>query len=153
MITIRLARLEEAEALSALKLRSKAHWPYSEAQMAAFAQVMAVTSETLHDPDSEAYVVEVDGALAGYGRLAALDDGLYIDDLFIDPAYIGRGCGRALFDHMRDRAVAWGGHWLCVIADPHAVDFYARLGFVPAGEVDSEAIAGRRLPRMRLDLI
>lgn len=152
MITIRLARPDEAEALSALKLRSKGHWPYSEAQMAAFARVMVLTPEMLNMPGCEAYVVEVDHMLAGYGCLALLEDGLYIDDLFIDPPFIGRGCGRALAQHLHARAVARGSAQLYVVADPNAVDFYARMGFVSDGEVESDAIGGRMLPRMRLDL-
>lgn len=152
MITIRPARPEEAEALSALKLRSKAYWPYSETQMDAFARVMALTPEELRAPDAESHVVECDSAVAGYGRLKRLEECLYIDDLFIDPPYIGRGCGRALAEHLLERAAAGLDRWVYVVADPYAVDFYARLGFVAAGEAESEAIPGRMLPRMKLDL-
>lgn len=152
MIHIRAARPDEAEVITALKWRSKAHWPYSEAQMAVFRPAMVVKPEKLTAPDSESYVALVGDALVGFARLELVMHDWTIDDLFIDEPFIGHGVGRALLLHLEMRARTLGATCLWVVADPYAEAFYQHFGFVEDGETESEAIPGRMLPRLRLDL-
>jgi hypothetical protein len=41
---------------------------------------------------------------------------------------------------------------LAILSDPNAAPFYERMGAVPAGDAPSDAIPGRRLPLLHLDL-
>lgn len=151
-VSIRAARPDEAEAITALKWRSKAHWPYSESQMAAFRPAMVVRPEKLTAPDSESVVAEIGGALAGFARLELVNTDWYVDDLFVDEPFIGHGVGRALLCHLELRATTLGATCLWVVADPYAESFYQHFGFVEDGQTESEAIRGRMLPRLRLNL-
>lgn len=70
----------------------------------------------VRDPEHEvgALVAELDGevvAIAHWRRFARPSvgqTGIYLDDLFADPAVRGRGAGRALIEHLQQLAAAEG---------------------------------------------
>jgi GNAT superfamily N-acetyltransferase len=150
-MTLRAARKAEAAALSALALRSKAHWGYDAAFMEACRAELTVTPERIR---ADAFVVaERDGRLAGFyalGRIGPREADVL--KFFVDPPFIGSGVGRALFEHMAATARDHGYETLVIEADPDAAPFYARMGAVPAGTAPSGSIPGRVLPRFTYDL-
>ena len=145
---IRPARAEEAGALAALAVRSKGYWPYSTAFLKRFERTLALTPEVVAAND--VLVAERDGELNGFYVLLHRDALAVLDDLWLDPAEIGRGCGRELFEHAAARAAARGARVLEWEAEPYAVGFYERMGGETVAWVDSPL--GRRLPVMRLGL-
>jgi GNAT superfamily N-acetyltransferase len=70
--------------------------------------------------------------------------------MWVRPEYIGTGVGKELFLHAMDRVTALNLDEVNLTADPNAASFYEHLGAKRVGEVDS-SIAGRKLPRMRID--
>jgi len=72
-----------------------------------------------------------------------------LDDLFVDPAWMRRGIGARLVADAAVRARAAGSTALEVTANPHALTFYERAGFVATATV---VTAGGPGVRMRLDL-
>ena len=74
-----------------------------------------------------------------------------LDALFVEPQWMGRGIGRELFEHARGFAAKLGAARLIAVADPHAAEFYARMGAAPAGEAPSGSEPGRLLPRFAVD--
>jgi GNAT superfamily N-acetyltransferase len=151
-LTLRAARPDELAALSELALRSKAHWGYDDAFMAACRDEL-----TLHPDDLASGIVvvaEADGELVGLSRLTGPDgEGIgEADMLFVAPDRIGTGIGHALFARLRTDAVARGCTALRIEADPNAAAFYEREGAVHVGNVPSASIPGRALPLLRLDL-
>lgn len=149
---IRPARPEEAAALTALCLRSKAYWGYDPAFMEACADELTVTPARI--ARRLTYVCEERGALVGMYSLDPLDDParIELDLLYVDPAAIGDGHGRALVEHARTTARSLGARLLVVQADPNAAGFYAAMGGVQLGDRPSESIAGRSLPVFELAL-
>lgn len=148
---IRRARADEAGALSALALRSKAYWGYSPGFIERCRSSLRVTAEmiTAHD----VFVAEAEGRLCGFYVLKPGPGGEgVLDFMFIDPPYIGRGIGRRLWEHAVQQAAQRGYRALCIEADPHAEAFYRRMGAVRAGEAESTAVPGRMLPLMRYPL-
>ncbi len=144
---LRPARPEEAAALSALCLRSKAVWGYD----AAFLQ--ACRGElTLSAPEITAggvLVAERDGRAAGVARLGVAPGGeAEILLLFVEPARLGHGIGRRLFAALERMAKDAGCSRLVAVADPGAEGFYLRMGMERAGEEASGSIPGRRLPKL-----
>jgi len=149
--TLRPARETEADALSALAMRSKAHWGYDAAFMEACRAELTVTPDRIR---ANTFVVaERGGRLAGFYALGPIGpreaDAL---KFFVDPPFIGSGVGRALFEHMASTARAQGYDTLVIEADPDAAPFYARMGAVPAGSAPSGSIPGRVLPRLTYGL-
>lgn len=149
-ITLRPARAGEAAALTELCLRSKAHWGYDDAFMAACVDELTISETAISGPFIR--VVTVDGALAAMAELGGEDGSWYLEKLFVDPPFMGLGLGRRLLDWATRTAADQGAKSLEIAADPDAAPFYRHCGAVDAGEVPSDSIPGRFLPRLLLAL-
>jgi ribosomal protein S18 acetylase RimI-like enzyme len=83
--------------------------------------------------------------------------GIYIEDLFVRPAFRRRGIGKALFARVAAIAVAEGCprlDWAVLNWNTPAIDFYRSLGAEPLSEwttmrVSGEALAGLGSERAR----
>jgi GNAT superfamily N-acetyltransferase len=143
-VTIRPATPEDAPALTQLALRSKAAWGYDAAFMAACRDELAVTpSDVLACPT---FVAEHDGAVVGFYRL----DGAELEAMFVEPAAMRTGVGRALVAHLRGVVRGCGLAAIVIQSDPHAEGFYRAMGAERVGERASASIPGRLLPVLRL---
>jgi GNAT superfamily N-acetyltransferase len=63
--------------------------------------------------------------------------GIYLEDLYIRPAYRGRGYGKALLSHIANLAVQRGCgrfEWSVLDWNQRAIDFYKKLGAVPLND-------------------
>jgi GNAT superfamily N-acetyltransferase len=144
-VIIRPARVDECDALTELALRSKAHWGYDDAFMAACRDELTMQPSSIPRID----VAEDDGGrVVGMVRL---EPGV-LEDLFVDPDAIGTGVGRLLIEHVCARARAEGMTELSIDADPNAEPFYVAMGAVRVGESPSQSIPGRMLPQLVLRL-
>jgi len=150
---IRLARIEEAAALSELCIRSKAVWGYDEVFMALARIVLEVRPEQVAAGDVWV-ATGADGEVAGMVALApsAQPNTLDLDKLFVEPQRIRNGVGRALMAHAIDEAQRRGAKRLTVLADPYAAGFYERNGARRIGEAPSDAIPGRSVPLYEIKL-
>ena len=146
---VRTARPEEAAQLTALARRSKGHWGYEPALLALFARDLEIRPADILAGDT--WILENNGAVLGFCRVVAGDPAV-LADLWLEPAAIGFGRGRRLWEVAVTRARADGAAALELDADPHAVGFYERMGARQVGETASVAVPGRSLPRMRIDL-
>ena len=133
---IRPARLEEAQLLSELALRSKAHWGYDDAFLDACRPVLMVEASSIES--GWVYVVEIAECSAGFYSLKPLEDAIDLDMLFVDPWAIGQGCGARLFAHACAMAQRLGGTRLIVESDPNAEAFYVRMGMARYAERQRE---------------
>jgi GNAT superfamily N-acetyltransferase len=70
--------------------------------------------------------------------------------LFVAPAAMGHGTGRALLADAVSVARRAGARALHIESDPHAVGFYQRAGARQTGIVPSASIPGRALPALEL---
>ena len=144
-LAIRTARPGEEPLLSDLALRSKGHWGHDEAFLE-----RARPELTVHPEHLVRWIVRVaerDGALVGF---AAVDpEARELEMLFVDPAAIGTGAGRALLADALDRAREAGLTELVIEADPDAEPFYRSQGAEPAGTRTSWS-TGRELPLLRI---
>jgi len=148
---LRRARAEDVVNLTALALRSKAHWGYSDAFMAACHAELAVCEEDLA---RRRYVVVEDAGVRGFYGLDPVDgSAAELDSLFVEPDSIGRGYGRALMQDALQAARAAGARRLIIQADPNAVEFYRAAGAVVVGERASASIPGRTLPLLEIELL
>ncbi len=153
MVRIRPARTEEGPELSALCLRSKAHWGYDAAFLELAREPLTITAEMI--ADHPVLVAEgPNGNLLGTVSAMPHEGSVWLLSLlFIDPVAIGMGLGRSLFHAMADLVRQKGGARFEIHSDPYALPFYEYLGAVVIGEVGSNAIPGRKLPLMSYALI
>lgn len=147
--SIRPARPEEAAALTALSIRSKAHWGYD-------ADFMRLCLPVLELTPAEAggdgvFVAQSDaGVLLGVAAVAPDDAGGFeLGRIFVEPAAMGFGVGAALMAAIAGWCREHGVTELSILADPNAAAFYERMGAVRTGDAPSDAIPGRRVPTYR----
>ena len=145
----RRARTEEAELLTQLSRRSKAHWGYDAEFMRIVAGDLTVTPSAIKT--HEVWILEEDGRILGFHQVK-LGDTAWLEDLWLEPDAIGKGYGRQLWEHAVSIARAWGAWGMEFNAEPFAMGFYERMGAVQVGETPSRFIPGRKLPLMRIPL-
>jgi GNAT superfamily N-acetyltransferase len=148
---IRRARPDEAQALTELSLRSKAVWGYEPGFLARCRAAMTLTPQKLR---AHPFYVAQDagGILLGFYSFEPERGGVGLDMFFVEPEAIGRGVGRALWDHAVAAARALGPREMVVVSDPNAAGFYQRMGCRSAGAVPSEVDPARFLPVFRYGL-
>jgi GNAT superfamily N-acetyltransferase len=143
---IRPARAGEAAILTALCIRSKAHWGYDSAFMAAAERLLRIDESEI---DAGAVLVAVTAEIpCGVAALVRLRRPQWceLSHLFVAPEHLGCGIGRALFEAAVARAAAWGAAHLSILSDPNAAAFYTRLGARRCGEAPSGVVRNRMLP-------
>lgn len=145
---LRPALAEEAPILSQLAFASKASWGYSEAFMANCRDELTYTAEQIRSSTFEFVVtVSEDGKITGFYALERISATVMeVEALFVAPAFLGRGHGRALMEHAKARARNQGVTSLVIQGDPNAARFYAAAGGVETGTRPSASIPGRTLP-------
>ncbi|MFG2334990.1 GNAT family N-acetyltransferase [Streptomyces yangpuensis] len=129
MVKVRAARAAEAEALTGLVMRSKAHWGYDAAFLAACAPELRIRPDEV---TARGIVVAEDplGTVLGVASLEGAAPLATLGLLFVEPAAIGTGVGRLLYRDVLRRAVEQGVRRLVIDSDPHAAGFYRAMGAV-----------------------
>ncbi len=77
--------------------------------------------------------------------------GLYLEDVFVKPAYRGKGYGKALLKRLAQIAVERGCRrfeWVCLDWNQPSIDFYRSLGAAPMDEWTIYRLAGDALQKL-----
>ena len=125
-ISIRPARPEEGERLREIALAAKAHWGYDENWVRGWAAQGDFSREAL--TAKPVLVADLGGRPIGFAALLPAGELCVLDDLWLDPDWIGRGIGTHLFRACVERARDLGAKRLEWEAEPNAVGFYEKLG-------------------------
>jgi N-acetylglutamate synthase-like GNAT family acetyltransferase len=147
---IRPAAAHDFPALSELAFRSKSHWGYDAAFMAACRDDLTITA--VDAVDELVYVLERGGALIGFYALRPLGDTAELTNLFVEPKAIGHGYGEQLWAHAVTTAYSHQIKRILIESDPHAEAFYRAMGAVRIGDVASSVIPGRTIPLLHYDV-
>ncbi len=105
-------------------------------------------------PALYAHVVEIDDAVVGmaiwflnYSTWTG-NHGIYLEDLYVEPAFRGRGAGTALMAELASIAVEHGYdrfQWWVLDWNVDAIDVYANLGAVPMDAWTVHRLTGEAL--------
>lgn len=127
---IRPAQLDDAVNISRViisALRETNAKDYSEAVIARVEQSFSPMAVSDLLARRLAFVAVTDDAIVGTASL----DGRMVRTVFIEPAWQGRGIGRALMAEIERLAIEKGVAILAVPSSVSAEPFYAKLGFSP----------------------
>jgi GNAT superfamily N-acetyltransferase len=155
-IALRPAQPGDCRALTDVAHAAKRVWGYPERWIQLWSPLLTITPDLLDR--GSVIVAEVLGRDASrevVGFAAVILDGARasLDHLWVHPHAMRRGIGSALFDAAADTARRAGARFLLVESDPHAEEFYTRMGAIRIGEVYSTIDGERRvLPLMRTEL-
>jgi GNAT superfamily N-acetyltransferase len=125
-LRIRDGRAADFTRLREIAVVSKAHWGYDLAQVEEWAETGGFDPESLST--RLVYVAESEAEPVGWAALIPRGDVGWLEDLWIEPSWIGRGIGRLLFRHVADCARELGAERLEWEAEPNARGFYERMG-------------------------
>jgi len=134
-----LAKPEMAESLQALARRSKQHWGYDAAYMSNWQHDQSLTRAYLET--HLVLVAEADQQLCGFFALLIEDNEAELEHFWIEPAYIGGGLGKTLFQKLRDTLKHKGIKHFKVVVEPNAEGFYLKMGGKIVGEITKPGIA------------
>jgi GNAT superfamily N-acetyltransferase len=143
---LREPKPDELAALSALCLRSKAHWGYPADMLEAFAAELTVTPRDL--ADDAIMLAEDKRGVAGLVQLSKQGEDAVLEKLFVEPDRLGEGTGKLLYVWACRVARENGARNLRIDSDPDAAAFYEHLGAMRSGTAESNSIPGRKLPRL-----
>ncbi len=149
----RPAQPSEAQPLTELARRSKRHWGYDDNFMRLAAEELTVRPDDLSRGSFIVVESETEELLGFYALEELNDHSGELAMLFVEPAHIGTGLGRALISDAVERAILMGWTTLRIEADPFAAPFYERMGAVLLGSVPSGSIPDRKLPLYQLNLV
>jgi GNAT superfamily N-acetyltransferase len=102
-------------------------------------------------------IAEADGVPAGFAlcfynfSTFRAKHGIYLEDLFVRPAFRGRGIGKALLVHLARRAVREGCarfEWSVLDWNEPSIAFYKSLGAVPKPDWTTFRVDGDALVRL-----
>jgi GNAT superfamily N-acetyltransferase len=146
---IRPAHSHEGERLREIAIAAKGYWGYELDRVRQWAAMGDFSAARLRKKD--VYVAEADGRAVAWAALVAKDELIWLDDLWVEPEWIGKGVGSLLFRHAAERAIRLGGRHLEWEAEPNAIGFYEKVGgsYLRDGEPTAW---GRVLPVMGIDL-
>jgi len=135
--------------LREIAVEAKAHWGYDRALVEEWALGGDFDPESLRK--RLLYVAESDGRPVGWAALIPRGEVGWLEDLWVEPAWIGRGVGRALFEHVAAEARQRGARRLAWEAEPNAQGFYEHLGATYVRDSE-ETEWGRVLEVLGVDL-
>jgi len=141
---VRDARREERVLLEQLQRRASLHEPTYRTELLAHPDAIELPLEQIDA--GFVRVAERDGATIGFAVLLAADQqACELDGLFVEPEQWRVGVGRLLIDDASETALRRGARRIDVIANPDAIGFYLRVGFVLGEPVTTRFGLARRM--------
>ena len=137
-VNIRPAVVRDAQLLSTLARRAKAHWGYSADVLEGWRTELTISSA---DIDTKfVFVAAVADELAGFYSLVPGESSWDLDNLWVLPEFMHQGIGRALVTHALEIAAVRGALEISVDSDPNAEGFYLACGATRRGEVPAPIV-------------
>ncbi len=147
-LRLRDATVDDVPALAGVYRRSSLHDAAYRDALLASPDALVFSGDGAREGRTR--VALVDASLVGFASLGEeRGDEIELDDLFVDPGATRGGVGRRLVGDLARAASACGFARITVITNPHALEFYTRVGFVRDGDADTRFGPA---PRMALAL-
>lgn len=147
-VVLRSANPAEGARLKEIAIASKAFWGYESERVQEWADRGDFSPERLRE--LTVFVAEHDGRAVAWASLIPKGDTAWLEDLWVEPEWMGKGVGARLFRHAAEHARRDGATALEWEAEPNAIGFYEKMG----GSYLRESVGewGRSLTVMGVDL-
>jgi ribosomal protein S18 acetylase RimI-like enzyme len=128
-ITIRAALPQQAAELSAVALRAKGYWGYSAEQLEVWRKAFLTVSPEYISANRVWAACNEQQQVVGFAAVEQHGEEAVLEHLWVLPDYIGSGIGKRLFRHVAASIPAF-----VFTSDPHADDFYTKMGAQKTGD-------------------
>jgi GNAT superfamily N-acetyltransferase len=125
-VCIRPVGLDEGERLREIAIAAKGYWGYDREQVRDWAAMGDFSPAGLRQKDF--YIAAIEGRVVGWAAAISKGDVFWLDDLWIEPEWMGKGIGSRLFRHAAERGRRAGRVRMEWEAEPNALGFYERMG-------------------------
>nr|WP_171654905.1 GNAT family N-acetyltransferase [Paenibacillus foliorum] len=95
------------------------------------------------------FIFEEDDSIKGFYHFRAVGEEAELVWLFIKPASIGKGIGKSLWQHLMNTIKGMHIQEFIIKSDPHAEEFYLRLGAKRIGLAKSTVNEHLQLPLLK----
>lgn len=145
-------RINHRDELWELAIRSKSHWKYPPEYLVAVRDQLKISAIQIGEGWGEIAVDHKQRWLGYYFILPKAFE-CYLEHLWVEPEYIGKGLGRGLLNQAI-RSVKNAGFYdtIRVHSDPQAEGFFLKNGFKKQGEVPSKVEGGAPLANLQLNV-
>ena len=147
-LKIRRAQPSDADAARELIGRSMAVWEKPSGYLDEAIALISLSPEDIERDES--WVLDDGMQIVGFLRVSVSGTDAEIEELHLEPAWIGRGLGRRLFEHAVERSRAVGAERLVWSTDRYALGFYLVMGGVITGSEPSGIAGDEPLTQMEL---
>ncbi|WP_350290182.1 GNAT family N-acetyltransferase [uncultured Croceitalea sp.] len=147
---VKRAKKADVKDLTELTIKSKSHWGYGEKQIEEWRGELTITEKYIEE--NHVYKLIDENSLIGfYAYKPQNKTTIKLNYLFIEPKFIGSGCGKLLMTHFLKLLENSEYQRVTLDADPNAEVFYQKNGFRVIGKLPS-SIKNRYLPIMEFEL-
>ncbi len=149
---LRPTKSVEIPQVNNLIMRSKAHWQYDPRYLAASREFLVITEEWLTQNFGYCITDETE-RIVGFIGIEPSEQQCYLEHLWIDPPFIGKGFGHQTMDWLLLFAKQKGFSEIRLLPDPPAEGFYQKMGARFSGKkVQSRVDAGPLFQEMIITL-
>ena len=151
-VTLRQATGEDADVLTDLAHRAKAHWGYPASWMREWDAQLTILPGYIDM--HHVWVAERGSAIVGMCALEDRGPRWMLEHVWVEPSVHHSGIGRLLVRRAIDTARAHRAETVELLSDPFATGFYEKLGARHAGDVHAPmpGARDRTLPRYEFDV-
>ncbi|MBL0736544.1 GNAT family N-acetyltransferase [Flavobacterium sp. GN10] len=149
-MTVEKANIADNEILTSITKKSKAYWGYSVEQIQKWEKNLTISQDYIRD-HSVFKLVYNDLIIGYYSYVFKNEKVIELDNLFVLPEHIGKGFGKYLVLDFLNRIKETGIKKITLDSEPHAENFYSKMGFVKVGEFET-SIKNRFMPIMEMKL-
>jgi GNAT superfamily N-acetyltransferase len=133
-VKIRVAQGDDLEALRAIYVAASLSNDGDRPHLLQHPEVLEFSGAGVGEGRTAVAVEGGADAIVGFATYAVSGVAMEVVDLFVEPAHMRHGVGRALLRDLVERARGLGLARLEVTANQHALAFYEAVGFVTDGE-------------------
>lgn len=157
---IRPATHQDCEALTEISFLSKNHWDYPKEYFEIWKSELTITEDYI--TNNNVQIIENGVETIGYYSVVELEkdlkisnfimeQGVWLEHVFIRPDLIGQGYGKILMQHLVESSIKKQWIKLRILVDPHSSNFYKKLGAKYIKEIPS-SIPGRTVSYFEWDM-
>lgn len=130
-ISIRKAVPHEADQLSTIAMQAKAYWGYTAEQLAHWKPFLTIKPDDVET--HQVWVATDNNQIVGFAAIEMIDEEANLEHLWVSPDAIGQGVGKRLFQHVAGIVPEF-----VFTSDPHADEFYKKMGAYEIGDYHSD---------------
>lgn len=151
MCIICSAKKNDVDELNRIAYESEAYWGYDLEYMKRFEEMYRITENyILTNPT---FVFLESNLIIGFYSLLVHDKSPELELFYVKPEYIGKGYGKKMWNHLVYYCKSMGIKFFYLVTSPQAKGFYEKMGAVMIDEVDSLLREGRKIPRLKFEVL